>query len=220
MGAHEVKLTTNDRLILKSYETMLDGLAEYLGDGYEIVLHSLEDFEHSIIKIVNGYHTGRKPGAPITDLALSMLDRITEQGGTRHIAYFTNNKKGEPLKSCTIAILGEGGKIIGLICMNFYLNTPISQLITTLTEPVSSPERLETFGESTTELIEQAVARARSTVMSNSAISSSLKNREVVAQLHAQGIFKFKNAVDHVAQMMGISKNTVYLHLRNIKKQP
>lgn len=41
-----------------------------------MVLHSLEDTEHSVIKIINGHHTGRTEGMPITDLALQMLEEI------------------------------------------------------------------------------------------------------------------------------------------------
>lgn len=71
---YNIVLTPTDRLILSSFSNALDGFAEYLGDSYEFVLHSLEDTKNSVIKIINGYHTGRKVGAPITDLALQMLD--------------------------------------------------------------------------------------------------------------------------------------------------
>lgn len=57
MKNSEIKLTGVDRLILKSYSSMLDGLSKYLGTGYEMVLHSLEDFSHSAINVINGYHT-------------------------------------------------------------------------------------------------------------------------------------------------------------------
>ena len=43
MKSPEVQFTPEDRLILDSYCQMLDGLAQYLGTGYELVLHSLED---------------------------------------------------------------------------------------------------------------------------------------------------------------------------------
>ena len=43
----DIVLTMVDRQILQSYCDMLDGLSQYLGDGYEIVLHSLEDCNHS-----------------------------------------------------------------------------------------------------------------------------------------------------------------------------
>ena len=50
----------------------------YLGSVYEISLHSLEDYDHSVVKIMNGYHSGRTVGAPLTDLALNMLKRIKD----------------------------------------------------------------------------------------------------------------------------------------------
>ena len=111
-----VTLTREDHMILESYKTLAEGLSDYLGSSYEIVLHSLEDLDRSVIKILNGYHTGRREGAPITDLALEMLSRIGENGGTPYVSYFTKNKKEEPLKSSTIAIRGKGGRVIGLLC--------------------------------------------------------------------------------------------------------
>ena len=48
-------LTETDRKILQSYSAMLDGLSEYLGEGYEIVLHSLEDHNRSVIALKNGH---------------------------------------------------------------------------------------------------------------------------------------------------------------------
>ena len=45
-------------------------------EGYEVILHNLESLEHSVMQIVNGHHSGRKIGAPITDLALGMLSQI------------------------------------------------------------------------------------------------------------------------------------------------
>lgn len=62
MPIGNLKLTSLDKKILHSYCQTLDGLSNYLGNGYEIVLHSLEDYEHSAIKVINGYHTGRAEG--------------------------------------------------------------------------------------------------------------------------------------------------------------
>ena len=74
MKDHHVKLTETDREILKSYSTMLEGLSMYLGEGYELVLHSLEDYSSSAVKVIHGLHTGRTEGAPLTDLALDLLE--------------------------------------------------------------------------------------------------------------------------------------------------
>ena len=91
MPTGNLKLTSLDKKILHSYCQTLDGLSNYLGNGYEIVLHSLEDYEHSAIKVINGYHTGRTEGAPITDLALKMLEQIRRNEENDHgvIYYLT-----------------------------------------------------------------------------------------------------------------------------------
>lgn len=137
-GIGPVKLTRADQKILKSYIPTLQGLAAYLGSSYEIVLHSLEDYDHSVIGIINGEHTGRRIGAPITDLALDMLDELSA-GGKASTVYFSRNKKGEPLKSTTIAVRGEHDRIIGLICINLYLNTSLCDILDGLTPAPCRP---------------------------------------------------------------------------------
>ena len=86
MSEYNVPFTDEDHRILSSCVTLVEGLADYLGGGYEIVLHSLEDVEHSVVKIINGHHTGRTTGAPITDLALSMLSRIENENRPGYIS--------------------------------------------------------------------------------------------------------------------------------------
>ena len=194
-----MKLTEIDRMILQSYDTVLDGLAQYLGDGCEIVLHSLENLDKSVIKIVNGHHTGRKVGAPITHLALEMLDEIKKKGKETGISYFTHNKNGEPLKSATIVIKGEN--------------------VFTWQNKIDGKETSESFWESGYELIAEATSHARQVVLCDSTILPSLKNRSIIQILYKQGIFNMKNAVDLVAEQLKISKNTVYMHLRCIKEE-
>jgi predicted transcriptional regulator YheO len=219
MEKMSVVLTEKDRLILESYKNLIDGLADYLGTGFEIVLHSLEDLEKSVIKIVNGFHTGRKEGAPVTDLALNMISKISSENLGNSISYFAKNRKGEPMKSSTMVIRGEENKIIGVLCINFYLNTPISTLMDVFT-PVNQQNNSiikENFAETAQELIMKSLEEAREQVENDDKILPSLKNREIIFLLYNWGIFKMKDAVEVIAQAMNLSKNTVYLHLRSIK---
>ena len=220
MAHQPIKLTKVDREILNSYITMIQGLAFYLGNGYEMVLHSLESFEHSVICIINGEHTGRKVGAPITDLALNMLDEISK-GQEDYITYFSKNRKGEPLKSTTIAIRGDKGRIVGLFCINFYMNTPIHDILQTMLPvsepPVNTPK--ENFAENSDELIETALEAVKNEIYADQSISASNKNKHIVYQLDERGIFNIKDAVVKVANLLGISKNTVYMHIRNKAKK-
>ena len=65
--------------------------------------------------------------------------------------------------------------------------------------------------------IHAALDQAKATVFADPRISSVNRNKEIIRLVHEQGIFKMKNAVPKVAQELGVSKNTVYLHLRSLK---
>ena len=216
-----VTLSARERAILVSYSHMIEGLAAYLGSGYELVLHNLESFEHSVIKIINGFHTGRSEGAPITDLALSMLGRLEEQPGLpKAIVYYTRNRKGEPLKSTTIPILGEGERIIGLLCINLYLNTPMSEFLDFHMDllPGTQQAQRETFADDTDELIANALAEIVPAVRMDPAISAKEKNKMIIHRLAERGVFSLKGSVEAVSAQLMLSPNTVYLHLRNHKE--
>lgn len=217
-------LTAVDKAILESYETTVLNLGEYLGDGYEIILHSLENLHHSVIQNVNGHYSGRANGAPITDLALSMLSKIEQDQNHGNICYLNRSKSGVPLRSSTIPIFGEHKRIIGLLCINFYTDIPFSSVLkkfsfdSSLMPPVS-PEIRENFAENTDELIETALVEIKSTVMNDLTISSQNKNKEIILELYHRGIFNIKDSVIKVASLLGISKNTVYMHIRNLKSR-
>ena len=221
MTAKEFKLTEMDREILKSYQYMLDVLALYLGDSYEIVLHSLEDLGHSVIKIINGHYTKREVGAPITDLALSMLHNI-QKSQTPHSMVYFNRREGRTLKSVTIPVVGEGDRIIGLVCMNFQCDVPFSQFISAFLPTASDmtiSRETESFNADIDEVISTAMAKARENVSASANIPSTNRNKEIIRQLYQQGIFNIKDSVVWVSESLGISKNTVYLHLRNLKQE-
>ncbi len=215
-----IVLSSREKLVLRSYASMVEDLAPYLGAGYEVVLHSLESFEHSVIKIINGYHTGRKEGAPITDLALNMLKQLSEQAGKPHgIRYFTQNKKGEKLKSTTIPVLGDNDRIIGLLCINFYLNTGVNDVLSSFFTGFSSsplPIEKETFADDTAELLESSIEEIASSVREDESVLASQKNKEIIRRLFVKGVFSLKGSVETVADLLKISPNTVYLHLRNL----
>ena len=218
-----IELTPTDRQILNSYALMLDGLGAYLGEGYELVLHSLESLDHSVIKIINGHYTGRKEGSPITDLALKMLGELEKNPGRTVSPYYNKNKSGSVLRSCTIPITGEHGRIIGLLCMNFHMEIPLSSILQTLTPPQSTVTAAaapaETFSDSIDDLILSSLSETKEAVYGDPNISSANKNKEIVLQLYQRGIFNLKDAVIKVAEQLNISKNTVYMHIRNFKNQ-
>lgn len=216
-------LTETDKSILNSYSMMLEGLSKYLGEGYEIVLHSLEDYGNSAVKIMHGSHTGRTKGAPVTDLAMNYLEEIKKNpDDSTGITYFTHNKKGQSLKSVTIPVRGENNRIIGLLCINFNLHTSLLEYIHNFVDGETNEEqqwetRKENFSSTSVELLENMIQEMRREVMEDLTVSSVNKNKEIIQRLYEKGLFNMKDAVAKAADILGISKNTVYLHLRNLE---
>ncbi len=216
----EVILTEKERFVMDSYAKTVEFLGQYMGSGYEIILHSLENLNHSVIQIVNGHYSKREIGAPITDLALKMLDNIQRDGEATALHYFNRNKNGILLKSSTIPIFGEEQRIIGLLCINFYTNVPLMEVINEFVPLCAdaNDSSIENFSTDVDQLIMDALEKARAKVMPDDTISTANKNKEIILHLNQVGIFQLKDGVVKVADLMKISPNTVYLHLRNFKK--
>jgi predicted transcriptional regulator YheO len=220
-------LSRADELIIESYKTTMEGLAAYYGEAFEIVLHDLTDLDHSIIKIVNGFHSGRREGAPITDLGLAVLEKIKKNNAPGNsapehgpfITYFSSSKYGKPVKSATIVIFGEHKKPIGLLCLNLYLDSPLTSLLRNFSPAAPTEYIAENFISDSNELIARSLEKVKAEVMSDETVPVSQKNKEIITLLYYQGIFKLKDAVQTVSRDLGISKNTVYLHIRALEEK-
>ena len=209
MNNIEITLTSVDKAILNSYAAMVPGLSAYLGAHYEIVLHSLASLSNSVIAICNGHHTGRAVGSPITDLALQMLSEIrADRSYVTTKNYFTTKKDGTHLKSTTIPIRGEHQRIIGLLCMNLYLDTPFFDILANLMPDVplppvpAVPVPTENFATSSQSLIADMVERVSAEVHRDKSIPTACKNKVIVERLYAQGIFSFKESIVRVAELI------------------
>lgn len=118
-------LSEKEKAILESYMLSADGLAEFWGENCEVIIHDLTQLDASVVKIVNGHLSGRQVGAPISEVTLNFVNKMMATPGMNHVTYFAKNKRGEAFKASISAILGEKHQIIGLFCINYYLNTPL-----------------------------------------------------------------------------------------------
>ncbi|HGJ5869198.1 transcriptional regulator [Arsenophonus nasoniae] len=207
-----------DYAILKSYESMVDGLAMLIGGHCEIVLHSLEDLKCSAVRIANGEHTGRMIGSPITDLALRMLHDMTDIDSSVSKAYFTRAKSGALMKSVTIAIRNPRRRVIGLLCINMNLDVPFSEIVKTFVpEKKHEVASNVNFASCVDDLVAQALEFTIEEVNVDRNVPNNMKNRQVVLNLYEKGIFDIKDAINQVADRLNISKHTVYLYIRQFK---
>ncbi len=222
-----VKLSDTDTLILESYESLCGCLNEYLGGGYEIVLHSLGSDDFFIKKIINGHYSDRTEGRALKDYPVKAIEHLYEklQNDQPVVSvYFSENSKGEIFKSSTIGIIGENNRIIGMLCLNFFLNTPFSELVAQFYPPndvILKKNHLDAYEQedsSYEQIITKAVNEAKTAVEQDAGIPLKYKNKEIIRRLEQTGVFKIKESVVVCAGLLNISATTIYMHLRNLSE--
>ncbi|MCI8474027.1 MAG: hypothetical protein HFF07_01665 [Oscillospiraceae bacterium] len=225
-----VELSPADKLILDSYCNLCDCLTTYLGGGYEIVVHSLGQGDHFIKRIANGHYSDRvagsvgiglseSPGGAIEHLLLKL-----QQGELPITTYFSENAKGDIFRSATVGIVGEGQRLIGMMCFNFFLNTPISEIIELLSVPKDVVVRKAKFtaymDQDYEAILSETIQETKLSVMGDPDIPAKFKKKEIIRRLNEAGVFNIKNGVIMCADMLGIRVATVYMHLRSFSIDP
>ena len=201
----------NERHLIANFGPVVEALAALFGPGCEVVLHAFDNLHASVVKIANGHVTGRKEGAPVTDFVLSHLSSLEEGLWS---SYFTQTREGGVMKSVSITLRNRAGQPIGMLCVNFSLDTTLGSLVQTMTPtPLVSPKN-ENFARSVEDLVVMAMRRVDE---ENPYLSAGTRNKTIISTLYEQGIFDIKDAVQQVADRLALSRHTVYLHIRNHK---
>lgn len=217
--------------LLRQYVKLTEFLGAALGPDYEVALHDLTDKNQSIIAIANGYISGREVGAPLTNMALSVLKDESYEWQDYRLHYSGLSAAGNVLRSSTMFIK-EDGKLIGMLCINFDDSRfqSFAQQVLTLCHPNQfvqaqdqPPEgadlpRPETFRNSTDAVTQDAIAHELGRLGVPADRLTSEERLQVISALEASGIFLLKGAVKDVAAGLGCSQASVYRYLSQIRK--
>jgi predicted transcriptional regulator YheO len=208
----------HDRQILRSLTTAATGIARQFGEYCEVVVHSLEDYEQSILSIENGEVTGRKVGGPMTDFALSVLENFGRTSQEVYGPYYTTTDSGKTLKSTTTIVKNTAGKPIGFLCINFDISAPFASLMESLLRDAGSDRTVsEHFPLTAKDLVDTSFREVVETVHRTTGVSPTQKNKIIVEELYRRGIFHIKNGIDIVADRLGVSRYTIYNYIREVK---
>ena len=218
-----VSLTEADRLLLDSYCALADCLGTYLGEAYEIVVHSFGEGDPFTLKIVNGGLSGRTPDDKIPDTAYTAFEQLhvrMKHGDPIISSYFGVRPDGKKYKSASIGIVGSESKLVGMICFNFWLDIPFSTVIKSFALPsyldaAALPLQMTDSGRYDT-AIKQEILKVKDAVMNDTAIPAKFKRKEIVRRLNDSGVFKVKNAIQICADTLDITIATIYMHIRNL----
>lgn len=207
--------------MFKQLLRLADTIADLIGPYCEVVIHSFESLENSVVKIVNGHHTGREIGSPITDLGLRMWSTFEKTGEVSPKSYFTNAADGSLLKSTTCVLAGPQQKPIGMLCINMNLSFPFPEIVKTLMPQCNVPQAIvsETFSNNANDVIQQALSSAINEVDQDESVSSKGRNKAIIRCLFDNGVFELKETTTQVSEQLGISRQAVYKFIREFKSE-
>ncbi|MGR5548904.1 helix-turn-helix transcriptional regulator [Vibrio sp. DNB22_12_1] len=219
MSVKQVRFTEADRECLSHYFRVADTIADLVGPHCEVVIHSFESLDNSVVKIVNGHHTGREIGSPITDLGLRMWRAFEKTGEVSPKSYFTNASNGSLLKSTTCILAGPKQKPIGMLCINMNLSFPFPEIVKTLMPQCNVSQVNETFSNNANDVIQQTLSAAITEVDQDETISAKGRNKAIIRCLFDNGVFELKETTTQVSEQLGISRQAVYKFIREFKSE-
>lgn len=206
---------------LEAIAQIIPSLKAMLGPRHEVILHDLSHVESSIV-MLEGDVTHRKIGGPATDYLLKLL-REGGDGAENSVNYKTVLPNGRLLRSSTIFIRDEEGRIIGSLCFNQDLTDYIvaRNLIeeNTLFGQTEVEPPKETFAQDIGEVME-SVVDTEITLFQKPVVYMQKEDKLcIVAKLEQKGVFAIKNAVEYVAECLGVSNFTVYNYLKEVRSK-
>lgn len=206
--------TDSDRLTLESFKTATKGIANLFGPACEVLVHSLENYESTVISIENGHNSGRTVGAPMTDLALELINK-TDTKRKFLEPYQAKFPNGNRCRSVTMPIK-NGDKLIGLLCINLNLDLSFSDFITAFTfkKNEEDEEYTENFSRSIDDMMNSLMQKNINNIMLDTSIPNQEKNKVIILTLNKLGFFNFKGSIEALAEKLQISIHTVYSNLR------
>ncbi len=206
-----------------------DYIAAINGKTCEVLIHDLSDLNHSICYIVNGYITNRSVGGTITNYALELLQK-TEYKDKESVTNYTGTTKDgkKILRSSTYFIRDDLGVNIGMLCVNIDI-TEILRMQESVNDLIMIKQKPSTLGDvlpQGTERFDVVVDDIVREIIDSVIIDSGLKmvdstiaeKRVLIAKMESKGVFKFKGAVNTVANALEVSNQTIYRYLQNKQK--
>ncbi len=206
------------------------GLAVQFGDQCEIVIHDLTkgDLEHSVVYVENGHVSGRKVGDGPSRVVLETL-KDTSGAMENRLAYLTKTEDGRILKSSTIFVRGDKGKVEYIFCLNFDITAfrdvekAIHSIVFTEPEKELHPSQEEGAPQKIThnvnELLDSLIEQALDLVGKPVAVMNKEDKVRVVQFLNDAGAFLITKSGDKVAGLLDISKFTLYNYMDAGKKE-
>ena len=207
--------TPEQRYLLEQLQQIARGLSETFAPFCEVVVHDLTQQEHAVLAIHNNL-SGRKVGDPVTELG---AQRISNPAVPDIVAYYPNRvPDGRQAKSTSIGIKDAQGRYVAALCMNIdltlfqNLQNVLTRFGTTNTEPCI----VESLGSAGTPTIRNYIDEFAAHRSTTPRALKTGERRALLQELKDNGLLEMRRAIDTVAQLLGLSRTTLYSDIRKI----
>lgn len=210
--------------VLENYVAVANMIADTFGDHCEVILHDFSIPQNSVVYIRNNVVTNRQVGQSFTEYFVKdvLLSRKFRDDVSSN--YIMKGANGQTIKSSTVLIRDQSGKVIGSLCVNIdisYMKDLMEKFVSMLgiEEPEEKPKEdkeeiavLPNIQEIVDDIIEHTIGDQNIDEMSRD------QKIDLIRFMNDKGLFLIKGAADKVAERMNISKVTVYSYLDEIRK--
>ena len=196
-------------LDIKRHKTLAESIAMLLYPFAEVVLHDIK--KNKIAAIFNS-QTKRQVG---DDSHIDDIKSLSE-GPDIHGPFIKNNFPGHPVKYSTTVLRNDKNEAVCLLCINinleFFLN--IQNKIGNFLETNSDSSKLdELFNDNWQDKIRSFVQKFLKDKGLPLSKLPKTERMNLVKALQEAGAFRAKNAANFTANVLGVSRATVYNYL-------
>lgn len=220
-------LSADGRRIIEVLSSLIEPIGRALPGCSEIVLHDLSLVPNTIINIY-GELSGRRVGDPGTDL---LLRQSIEGFPDRYLGYETALPDGRPVRSWTMIVRDTNGTAVAALCINTdiaawrvvaqiaetMIGTDGEHAVSPIPVPATAPIGVsEHFVRNVDELASHLIHRSIAEVGRPVAEMRKEHKIDVVRRLQKQGFFQLREAVEMLAEVLGVTRFTVYNYINEL----
>lgn len=193
-----------------------DAIYHTFGQHCEVAVHDMANPNRSLVHIA-GNVTGRSTGSPITNFGLKLVS-LQEKGEDVH--GYQTKFKDKSVVSSTVCIKDDESKIIGFLCINFDI-TKLQQAKNAIVGYGLQHSDLfedahESLADLTVATVESAINDVLAEMKKDPRLMTGRERLAFIRRLHDHKFFSMKGAVVEVAQVLGVSRYTIYNYLKKI----
>lgn len=199
-----------------------DGLGKLLGHNCEVALYSSKDSSHKLIFNVSNQVTGRKPEDTLNHYELEAYNKVEVHNGYTIFSYTT--KEGRNVKAA-LFILEDRLKqehmtlIISFDITDILLASKIFQNFCGIDDIAKNESKASKKKDNNNiiNLMERLVSDVVDEIGKPISYLSKEDKVKIVRILNDKGIFLVKGSIEYVAEMLCVSRYTIYNYLEEIR---